>query len=141
VGILNEANRWFEKSACKPVLDAAFSNGGSRIDYWQSPEPGEEDYRGAGWFPNTRAVPAKKVCNDCPVRVHCLSYALAGEEVEGIWGGMTPVERKRLADELEKLPRTERAQRIRQVGTSPVRLSPRSLRADSRRRRKNQNAA
>jgi len=37
---------------------------------------------------------AKKVCERCIVRTSCGEYALAHEGPEGIWGGMTPDERR-----------------------------------------------
>ena len=37
---------------------------------------------------------AKAVCNQCWVKEKCLSFAM--NEREGIWGGTTPMERKRL---------------------------------------------
>jgi WhiB family transcriptional regulator, redox-sensing transcriptional regulator len=40
---------------------------------------------------------AAQVCRLCPVKVPCLEYALAVEEWEGIWGGMTGEERYRLS--------------------------------------------
>jgi transcription factor WhiB len=39
---------------------------------------------------------AKRVCARCPVRSQCLAYALEHHEPEGIWGGLTPPERRRL---------------------------------------------
>lgn len=39
---------------------------------------------------------AKKVCSDCPVRLHCLLYALARHPQDGIWGGLTVTQRSRL---------------------------------------------
>jgi WhiB family transcriptional regulator, redox-sensing transcriptional regulator len=39
---------------------------------------------------------AKAVCNGCEVRTECLTYALEVDEQWGIWGGLTPRERKRL---------------------------------------------
>ena len=39
---------------------------------------------------------AKKVCTDCPVRLHCLLYALASHPQDGIWGGLTASQRTRL---------------------------------------------
>lgn len=40
--------------------------------------------------------PAKKVCAACPVREKCLAYALENREIEGVWGGLGPVERRAL---------------------------------------------
>lgn len=38
---------------------------------------------------------AKEICRSCPVQVDCLATALRDNEDSGIWGGTTPVERKR----------------------------------------------
>jgi len=39
--------------------------------------------------------PAKRICAACPVRPECLEYALAaGEWRHGVWGGMSPRERR-----------------------------------------------
>lgn len=37
---------------------------------------------------------AVKACMSCPVRRVCLEYSLEHEEEHGIWGGVTPNERK-----------------------------------------------
>lgn len=39
---------------------------------------------------------AKRVCRACPVVDQCLAYALANGEREGIWGGTSPTERKKM---------------------------------------------
>ncbi|MFI1203556.1 WhiB family transcriptional regulator [Streptomyces sp. NPDC020883] len=39
---------------------------------------------------------AKAVCNGCPVRPECLTYALDHREWFGVWGGMTERERRTL---------------------------------------------
>ncbi|HXY44652.1 MAG TPA: WhiB family transcriptional regulator [Acidimicrobiales bacterium] len=39
---------------------------------------------------------AKAVCDACPVRQPCLEHALAGREREGVWGGLTERERRRV---------------------------------------------
>lgn len=39
---------------------------------------------------------AKKVCAACTVRVACLREALSRRDQDGIWGGTTPKERKRI---------------------------------------------
>lgn len=50
------------------------------------------------WFPekggSTRE--AKKICNRCPVRDKCLSYALRNDERFGIWGGKSERERRKI---------------------------------------------
>jgi WhiB family transcriptional regulator, redox-sensing transcriptional regulator len=42
------------------------------------------------------AEPAKDVCAHCAVRTACLEHALAVREKEGIWGGCTERERRRI---------------------------------------------
>lgn len=37
---------------------------------------------------------AKQVCRGCPVRRECLEHALAARETDGVWGGLTPEERR-----------------------------------------------
>lgn len=39
---------------------------------------------------------AKAICAGCPVRVDCLDWALATGQAFGIWGGLTPDERRPL---------------------------------------------
>lgn len=41
-------------------------------------------------------IRAKLVCRRCPVREQCLSFALENGETHGVWGGMTPDQRKTL---------------------------------------------
>lgn len=40
---------------------------------------------------------AKAVCERCEVRYECLQDAIARQVKDGIWGGMTDIERRRLA--------------------------------------------
>lgn len=39
---------------------------------------------------------AKAICSRCPVRTECLNHALDTDEKYGVWGGLTPRERRRL---------------------------------------------
>lgn len=39
---------------------------------------------------------AKRICGRCPVRDQCLQDAQARNEEWGIWGGLTPAERRAL---------------------------------------------
>jgi WhiB family redox-sensing transcriptional regulator len=43
---------------------------------------------------------AKQVCAGCLVRVECLTYALETDTQDGIFGGRTPPERRRIARHL-----------------------------------------
>ena len=48
------------------------------------------------------AVEAKAICSVCPVRQACLEHALACREREGIWGGTTERERRRIVRQRRK---------------------------------------
>lgn len=37
---------------------------------------------------------AKEVCDECPVRIDCLEYALETNQDSGIWGGLAEEERR-----------------------------------------------
>ena len=39
---------------------------------------------------------AKAICELCPVREACLEYAIAAREKDGVWGGLTARERRRI---------------------------------------------
>ncbi|HUZ44711.1 MAG TPA: WhiB family transcriptional regulator [Acidimicrobiales bacterium] len=45
---------------------------------------------------------AKAVCAQCPVREACLEYALAYRERDGVWGGATERERRRIVRQRRK---------------------------------------
>lgn len=42
------------------------------------------------------AEDAKAICRACPVRQACLEWALERREREGVWGGATERERRRI---------------------------------------------
>jgi WhiB family redox-sensing transcriptional regulator len=48
------------------------------------------------------AEPAKAVCAVCVVRTPCLEYALSNREHDGIWGGATEKERRRIIRQRRK---------------------------------------
>jgi WhiB family redox-sensing transcriptional regulator len=56
------------------------------------------------FFPATDedAEEAKAICATCPVRQACLEYALANREREGVWGGATERERRRIVRQRRK---------------------------------------
>lgn len=75
---------WMADALCRQV--------GSDIFYAEAPD----NLRGkflAAWTRNANAE-AKSVCARCPVRDDCLDHAIATDERWGIWGGMTPTERR-----------------------------------------------
>lgn len=39
---------------------------------------------------------ARQVCAACPVRTECLAWALETNTEHGLWGGLNPIERRRL---------------------------------------------
>jgi WhiB family transcriptional regulator, redox-sensing transcriptional regulator len=66
---------WHAKAACRG-LDASI--------FYPDPDADEE------------AIPAKAVCDECTVREACLEYALGFREKDGVWGGCTERERRRI---------------------------------------------
>jgi WhiB family redox-sensing transcriptional regulator len=40
--------------------------------------------------------PAKRICAACEVREPCLEYALANNEMHGVWGGTSELDRRRM---------------------------------------------
>ncbi len=50
-----------------------------------------------GFYSETPTPEARATCRRCPVRAACLADALARDERWGLWGGLTPVQRRNLA--------------------------------------------
>lgn len=50
------------------------------------------------FFPDSEesAEEAKSICALCPVCISCLEHALASRERDGVWGGTTEKERRRI---------------------------------------------
>jgi WhiB family transcriptional regulator, redox-sensing transcriptional regulator len=59
------------------------------------------------FFPvsDTFAGEAKAICATCPVAEQCLEYAIATRQSDGVWGGMTAIERHRLLRRRQKIAR------------------------------------
>lgn len=53
------------------------------------------------------------VCTECPVRAHCLAYALTNGERYGVWGGTSEKQRRQI-----------RAERAKRLGLSGRRYLP-----------------
>ena len=70
---------WRQKGACRGLDPAIFY-------------PASDDDAGQ----------AKSICAICPVREPCLEYALAHRERDGIWGGATEKERRRMIRQRRK---------------------------------------
>lgn len=63
------------------------------------------------FFPDSEADAgaAKDVCAICPVRQECLEFALDTRQHDGVWGGLTESERKRVRRRRQTAARTEAA--------------------------------
>lgn len=55
-------------------------------------------YPDVNWYPERgeSTVAAKAICARCPVQAQCLEYALARREHNGVWGGTSDRERRRI---------------------------------------------
>lgn len=69
------------------------------------------------FFDDDNPKPAQRVCYGCPVRQECLDYALDTHQDQGVWGSMTPKQRKDHANRERK--RSWRS--ARRVAGLPVR--------------------
>ncbi|MDR8409315.1 WhiB family transcriptional regulator [Nonomuraea sp. 3-1Str] len=49
---------------------------------------------------------AKSVCRGCPVRQPCLDYAIDTRQVNGVWGGTDPDQRRSLIPMVVRRPET-----------------------------------
>ncbi len=67
------APAWRGKAACQGIAAEIFF-----------PDPEEE------------GVEAKAICDRCGVKAACLEWALTHREKEGVWGGATERERRRI---------------------------------------------
>ncbi|GAC1381435.1 MAG: WhiB family transcriptional regulator [Acidimicrobiales bacterium] len=73
----------FDARVQVPDLSRGACFGGYSDDFYPDGTEGRDPYM---W--------ARRVCADCPVRLECLDYALRANEVHGMWGGATPLERR-----------------------------------------------
>src|SRR4051794_38950728 len=71
----------------------------------------------AVFFPvsDSFADEAKSICATCPVAEQCLEYAIETHQPDGVWGGLTAIERHRLVRRRQRLAREERE---RESGTA-----------------------
>jgi WhiB family transcriptional regulator, redox-sensing transcriptional regulator len=73
---------WMVKAACRG-LDPEVSD---RIFFPELHKGEQQDVRRA-----------KAFCIRCPVRRHCLAFAVAHKERHGVWGGMSEGQRKAIS--------------------------------------------
>jgi len=45
---------------------------------------------------NQHDLHARTICNKCPVKQECLMFAVNNRIHYGIWGGLTPIQRRRI---------------------------------------------
>lgn len=68
-------------------------------EFWREAAACADDTEGL-FFPDDGDIGAinraKAVCESCPVADVCLSYAIETNQTEGIWGGTTARERRKL---------------------------------------------
>jgi WhiB family redox-sensing transcriptional regulator len=62
------------------------------------------------FFPTSdaQAAEAKAICASCPVREECLEHALETRPADGVWGGLTAIERHRVLRRRQKAARKAR---------------------------------
>ncbi|MBT2508857.1 WhiB family transcriptional regulator [Streptomyces sp. ISL-98] len=50
------------------------------------------------FYPETGVIsaPVRRICMACEVRTECLEYALTTPERQGVWGGLSENERRKL---------------------------------------------
>ncbi|MGH9169544.1 MAG: WhiB family transcriptional regulator [Acidimicrobiales bacterium] len=77
--LLFDAGGWRSRAACRDMGPDLFFPAGERA----------EDAVG-------QVAAAKAVCACCPVRLHCLTYALVASPEDGVWGGLALSERTAL---------------------------------------------
>jgi len=98
---------WQDEALCKnypadvffPIIPDPAAEDGEQMDdgtIW-------ERYGDTSSFYDT----ARQICALCPVREACLAHALAEKERWGMWGGLTPIERRRIE-------RKDRRQRLKE---------------------------
>lgn len=83
--------------------------GAEGAGYTKAPQGEDMDWQGQGscrsmdaeiFYPTKDSYrytgPAIRVCRECPVWKECADWALSRREELGIWGGLTPGDRRRI---------------------------------------------
>lgn len=78
---VRDEGSWRENANCKGVPTSVF-------------------FSGLGTSPASqkKRIPALECCNACKVRKECLEFAVNNDIKHGIYGGLTPTERKNLSE-------------------------------------------
>ena len=72
---------WQDRAACRAT---------PKVVFFPVAHPGVQ-----GFVSDSVWSHARRLCEECPVRVECLRYALLVHASDGMFGGLTPQERKR----------------------------------------------
>lgn len=83
-----------------PHIPEPLGKWGPSSKCWQDPDVDTEWFfprsYGTPRTPSEHVQEVKAYCHDCPVRNACLEHAVATYDDHGMWGGMTPDERREL---------------------------------------------
>lgn len=106
---------WYKRRCRRPVLCTSIARGSLPL---RSTDDESEPGMTASWrqraacrgvdpsifYPisDEAADEAKAICASCAVRQSCIEYALAAREREGVWGGLTERERRRIVRQRRK---------------------------------------
>ncbi len=92
------------------LTDIAFDTAHGAREAWRA-QAACRDADVKMFFPDSdeEAEAAKAVCASCPVRIECLEFALATRQEDGVWGGLTELERRRLRRRRQAAARAARA--------------------------------
>ena len=71
IDVVDPSPAWFAQAQCRGNMTDFFVDKGQSV------------------------APAKAICARCPVVDDCLTHAIVKRETRGIWGGLTPIERRR----------------------------------------------
>jgi WhiB family redox-sensing transcriptional regulator len=50
------------------------------------------------WFDHLTVVAAKRICDTCPFKSPCVTYAITHGEIHGVWGGLSAPQRADLTE-------------------------------------------
>jgi WhiB family redox-sensing transcriptional regulator len=65
-------------------------------NFWYGAACANPDYDPDWWDVGPDQLKAQAICNDCPIALKCLLYAVQNNEKYLIWGGLLPADRDSL---------------------------------------------
>ncbi|MGP4093005.1 WhiB family transcriptional regulator [Nonomuraea sp. KM90] len=78
---------WTDRALCRQLIEEGLAD----PDLWYPTRDDQSD-----GMSSVYGKP-RRVCRSCPVWQECRDYALEHDERYGMWGGLSPLERRRLA--------------------------------------------